>query len=74
MSKEPTSVAQTLSLLQQAEAVSVDTKVRIQHPDWTTLRAEVNRILTHSSAAMPDPMQADPMPSHRAHTERIQHT
>ncbi|MFI6371215.1 hypothetical protein [Streptomyces sp. NPDC050546] len=35
MSKEPTSVAQTLSLLQQAEAVSVDAKVRIQHPDWT---------------------------------------
>jgi hypothetical protein len=33
VSEDPTSVAQTLSLLQQAKAVSVDAKARILHPD-----------------------------------------
>lgn len=64
VSEDPTSVAQTLSLLQQAQAVSVDTKVRILHPDWPddTVRTEVDRILTESGAAVPDPMQAGLLP------------
>ena len=44
----------------QAQAVSVDTKVRILHPDWedTAVQAEVDRILVESGQAVPDPMQA----------------
>ncbi|MET7616971.1 phage portal protein [Streptomyces sp. NPDC005408] len=60
VSEDPTSVAQTLSLLTQAQAVSVDTRVRILHPDWddTAVQAEVDRILTETGQAVPDPMQA----------------
>ncbi|MEV5527835.1 phage portal protein [Streptomyces prunicolor] len=64
VSEDPTSTAQTLSLLQQAQAVSTDTKVRWLHPDWddTTVQAEVDRILTETGAAVPDPMQAGLLP------------
>ncbi|MEU3710498.1 phage portal protein [Streptomyces catenulae] len=60
VSEDPQTVAQTLSLLQQAQAVSTDTKVRALHPDWddTDVQAEVDRILTETGAAVPDPMQA----------------
>ncbi|MFK0289932.1 phage portal protein [Streptomyces sp. NPDC090442] len=60
VSEDPQSVAQTLSLLQQAQAVSVETKVRILHPDWddTAVREETDRILTESGQAVPDPMQS----------------
>ncbi|MFJ6707018.1 MULTISPECIES: phage portal protein [unclassified Streptomyces] len=60
VSEDPQSVAQTLSLLAQAQAVSVDTKVRILHPDWddVAVREEVDRILTETGAAVEDPMQA----------------
>ncbi|MFD9813722.1 phage portal protein [Streptomyces sp. NPDC059080] len=60
VSEDPQSVAQTLSLLHQAQAVSTDTKVRALHPDWddTAVQAEVDRILTETGAAVPDPMQA----------------
>ncbi len=64
VSEDPQAVAQTLSLLQQAQAVSTDTKVRTLHPDWdeTTVQAEVERILTETGAAVPDPMQAGHFP------------
>ncbi|WP_432110794.1 phage portal protein [Streptomyces sp. YPW6] len=60
VSEDPTSVAQTLSLLTQAQAVSVDTRVRMLHPDWDddAVRVEVDRILVETGAAVPDPMQA----------------
>ncbi|MCT9090598.1 phage portal protein [Streptomyces sp. ASQP_92] len=60
VSEDPASTAQTLSLLQQAQAVSTDTKVRTLHPDWddTAVQAEVDRILTETGQAVPDPMQA----------------
>ncbi|MEU7163132.1 phage portal protein [Streptomyces morookaense] len=60
VSEDPQSTAQTLSLLQQAQAVSVDTKVRLLHPDWdeAAVQAEVERILTETGTAVPDPMQA----------------
>ncbi|WP_066931414.1 phage portal protein [Streptomyces sp. NBRC 110611] len=60
VSEDPQSVAQTLSLLQQAQAVSTDTKVRLLHPDWddTAVQAEVDRILAETGQAVPDPMQA----------------
>lgn len=60
MSEDPQSVAQTLSLLQQAQAVSTDTKVRTLHPDWddVAVAEEVERILTETGAAVPDLIQA----------------
>ncbi|MFI1182603.1 phage portal protein [Streptomyces sp. NPDC020799] len=60
VSEDPQSSAQTLALLQQAQAVSTDTKVRILHPDWdeTAVREEVDRILAETGQAVPDPMQA----------------
>ncbi|MEV5567571.1 phage portal protein [Streptomyces sp. NPDC052196] len=60
VSEDSASTAQTLSLLQQAQAVSTDTKVRTLHPDWddTAVQEEVDRILTETGQAVPDPMQA----------------
>ncbi|KAB7834158.1 phage portal protein [Streptomyces mobaraensis] len=60
VSEDPQSVAQTLSLLHQAQAVSVDTRVRTLHPDWddATVQDEVDRIMTETGTAVPDPMRA----------------
>lgn len=60
VSEHPQTVAQTLNLLAQAQAASVDTRVRILHPDWTDegIREEVARIQRETGAAVPDPMQA----------------
>ncbi|MDT0423530.1 phage portal protein [Streptomyces evansiae] len=60
VSEDPQAVAQTLSLLQQAQAVSTDTKVRALHPEWddTAVHAEVDRILIETGQAVPDPMQS----------------
>ncbi|MEU6669182.1 hypothetical protein [Streptomyces sp. NPDC046727] len=60
VSEDPEAVAQTLSLLQQAQAVSTDTKVRALHPDWddTAVQAEVDRVLVETGQSVPDPMQA----------------
>lgn len=60
VSEDPASAAQTLSLLQQAQAVSTDTKVRTLHPEWdeVAVQAEVNRILVESGVSISDPTQA----------------
>ncbi|MGW1489790.1 phage portal protein [Streptomyces sp. NPDC002402] len=60
VSEDPQSMAQTLALLSQAEAVSTETKVRALHPDWdeTAVRDESDRVLAESGRAVPDPMQA----------------
>ncbi|MFI1018010.1 phage capsid protein [Streptomyces sp. NPDC020965] len=60
VSEDTSSLAQTLSLLQQAQAVSVLTKVRMLHPEWssTSVQEEADRILLESGATVPDPMQA----------------
>lgn len=60
ITEDASSLGQTLTLLQQAQAVSTETKVRMLHPEWdaTAVQAEVDRILTETGAAMPDPMQA----------------
>lgn len=60
VSEDPTSTAQTLSLLQQAQAVSTNTKVCWLHPDWddTAVQAEVDRILTETGQAVHDLLQA----------------
>ncbi|WP_149184507.1 phage portal protein [Streptomyces sp. TRM49041] len=60
ITEDTSSLAQTLSLLQQAQAVSTETKVRMLHPEWDAadVQAEVKRILVETGAAVPDPMQA----------------
>ncbi|WP_435610820.1 phage portal protein [Streptomyces sp. C10-9-1] len=60
ITEDVSSVAQTLSLLQQAQAVSAETRVQMLHPEWdaTAVQAEVNRILMETGAAVPDPIQA----------------
>ncbi|MER7464058.1 phage portal protein [Streptomyces sp. NPDC097981] len=64
VSEDPTALGQTLSLYQQAQAVSVDTKVRMIHPEWDedAVQAEVGRILTETGQAVPDPMQTGELP------------
>lgn len=46
VSESPETVAKTLQLIAAAEAASIDTKVRILHPDWddTAVKEEVDRI------------------------------
>ncbi|MFE1770278.1 phage portal protein [Streptomyces sp. NPDC059008] len=63
ISEDPQTVAQTLSLLQQAQAMSTDTKVRILHPDWDdgAIQAEVDRIQMETGTAVPDPIAVLPM-------------
>lgn len=56
------SIAQTVTALRNAEAASVDTRVRMVHPDWDDIQvtAEVSRILSetgHGSDTLPDPQQ-----------------
>ncbi|MBT2466573.1 phage portal protein [Streptomyces sp. ISL-66] len=60
VSEDPTTLAQTLSLYQQAQAVSVDTKVRMIHPEWDedAVRSEVERISIEAGISVPDPMQS----------------
>lgn len=55
----PGEVAQTASLLKQAEAASTDTLVRMVHPDWDNqqVAAEVERIQQETGTTVPDPMQ-----------------
>ncbi|MGW8988622.1 phage portal protein [Streptomyces zhihengii] len=60
ITEDTSSLAQTLALLQQAQAVSAETRVRMLHPEWdaTAVHAEVARIGIESGTAVPDPMQS----------------
>ncbi|WP_030271210.1 phage portal protein [Streptomyces sp. NRRL B-24484] len=60
VAEDPTSTAQTLSLLAQAQAVSTETKVRILHPEWdrNAVAAEVQRIHAETGLAIADPVPA----------------
>lgn len=57
VSESPETTARTLQLLAAAEAVSVDTRVRMVHPDWDDpqVAAEVDRIHEDSGASVQDP-------------------
>lgn len=52
-------VAQSVELLNRAQALSIETKVRMVHPDWTIeqVTAEVKRIQDETGMSVPDPMQ-----------------
>ncbi|WP_028183473.1 phage portal protein [Salinispora arenicola] len=58
VSEAPETVARTLQLLHAAEAVSVDTRVRMVHPEWDDpqVHAEVARI----RGDRPDPVEVGP--------------
>lgn len=63
VSEDPLAQAQTLQALALAEAVSVETKVRMLHPDWTDpqVAEEVARIDQDKGAGLPgnsDPFEA----------------
>ncbi|MFC8095361.1 phage portal protein [Streptomyces sp. NPDC057301] len=62
VSEDPSTTAQTLALIAQAEAASTDTKVRILHPDWSDeqVQTEVDRIREESGTAVPDPITGAP--------------
>ncbi|MBA9003675.1 phage portal protein [Thermomonospora cellulosilytica] len=55
VSEDPRSVAETVELLARAEAASVETRVRMLHPEWgePEIRAEVARIRDDSGAFDP---------------------
>lgn len=59
----PEQLAATVQLLNAAEAVSTDTKVRMLHPDWeeSDIGQEVAKILEERTASMPaDPFAIPP--------------
>lgn len=53
-------LAQTVSLINQAQAASVETKVRMLHPDWGTeeVTSEIARIMDEQGLSVPDQFQA----------------
>lgn len=58
----PADLAQTNALLFQAQSASVQTRVKIQHPDWddTAVKEEAARILAEFGVAVPDPTEVRP--------------
>ncbi|MEU9557988.1 phage portal protein [Streptomyces fumanus] len=62
--EDPLTLANTAETLTRAQAASVDTKVRMVHPEWddTQVAAEVDRILTEQGMKVPDPMQTGDLP------------
>lgn len=58
----PADLAQTNALLFQAQSASVQTRVKIQHPDWddTAVMEEAERILQEFGVAVPDPVEVRP--------------
>lgn len=53
----PQETAQTLSLLRAAEAASIETSVRMVHPEWDDAKvtAEVDRIMAERGTSVPEP-------------------
>jgi hypothetical protein len=54
---DPLVMAQTLQALFTAQSASIETRVRMMHPDWDEpkVKAEVGRIQDESSVSVPDP-------------------
>ncbi|GAB2731762.1 phage portal protein [Streptomyces bullii] len=62
--EDPLQLATTVEMLTRAQAASVDTKVRMVHPEWDDpmVQQEVDRILQEQGMAVPDPMQTGELP------------
>lgn len=56
---DPKEIAESVDLLARAKAASIETRVRMLHPDWTDaeVKAEVETILAEEGMRVPDPMQ-----------------
>jgi A118 family predicted phage portal protein len=63
VAESPLDVAQTLDLLNRAQAVSTATRVKILHPDWDDkeVAAEAAAILRETGTAAPDPGDTYPL-------------
>jgi A118 family predicted phage portal protein len=63
VAESPMDVAQTLDLLNRAQAVSTATRVKILHPDWDDkeVAAEAAAILRETGTAAPDPGDTYPL-------------
>lgn len=57
MSDAPETVARTVQALRNATAASIETAVRMAHPDWSEpdVTAEVDRIREEQGEPAPDP-------------------
>ncbi|MFF5589722.1 phage portal protein [Streptomyces hygroscopicus] len=62
--EDPLTLANTADVLTRAHAASIDTNVRMVHPEWddTQVAAEVQRIQAEQGMAVPDPMQTGELP------------
>lgn len=62
--ENPMELAQTISTLDNARAISTDTKVRMAHPDWDEeqIVPEVQRVMAEQGLVVPDPDAVDVMP------------
>lgn len=62
--EDPLQLANTVETLTRAQAASVDTKVRMVHPEWDDpmVNAEVDRILAEQGMKVPDPFQTGDVP------------
>lgn len=62
---DPAQIAQTIMLLAQAEAASIETRVRMAQPDLdeAELEAEVQRIRDEQGVVVPDPTGGFPAPT-----------
>lgn len=58
---DPEALSRTLDLLNRAQAVSLDTKVRMVHPDWddVQVREEMRRMRDELGLTVPDPDRLD---------------
>jgi A118 family predicted phage portal protein len=63
VAESPMDTAQTLELLNRAQAVSTATRVKILHPEWddTAVAAEAAAILRETGTAAPDPGDTYPL-------------
>ncbi|MBB5081366.1 CheY-like chemotaxis protein [Nonomuraea endophytica] len=58
---DPESLSRTLDMLNRAQSASLDTRVRMLHPDWddTQVKAEVRRLRDELGLNLPDPAELD---------------
>jgi len=59
LANDPAQIAQSVELLNRAQAASIDTKVRMLHPDWSEqqIEAEVLTIKQEQGLIIEDPIQ-----------------
>ncbi len=58
---DPEALARTIELFNRAQALSIETKVRMVHPDWDDhqVRSEMNKLRDELGLTVPDPDRLD---------------